>query len=285
MDIYAMVTDRIIEELEKGFIPWLKPWVGGRGAISHTTGKSYSLLNQMLLNKPGEWLTFNQCAKEGGTVKKGEKSRFCVFWKWVEVKDDDNEEKIKRVPFLRYYNVFHIDQCEGIKPRKNKAVSDFEPEEEAQSVFDSYIKREGIVMTHDDGESYYNPAKDLINLPLMNRFYKVAEYYSTAFHEAVHSTGAKTRLDRDGVTNLSFFGSDDYSKEELIAEIGASMLVHKVGLETESSFRNNAAYIENWLSVLKNDKRFIVSASGKAEKAVKFILGEASGDEGEESAA
>ena len=100
-----------------------------------------------------------------------------------------------------------------------------------------------------------------------------AEYYSTAFHELVHSTGHTSRLNR--LTHPSFFGTEDYSKEELVAEIGASALVSHVGLENERSFRNNAAYIQNWLTVLKGDKRFIVSASGKAEKAVNLILGSA----------
>ena len=279
MDVYEMVTERIINEMEKGIIPWRKPWIGGAGAISHTTGKSYSLLNQMLLGKSGEWLTYNQATKEGGKVKKGEKASFVVFWKWVDTKEEVTENgetvvKVKHIPFLRYYNVFHIDQCEGIKPRKNKPVSDFSADEAAQAVFDGYVAREGITVTHEEGSSYYRPSADTINLPLMSRFLKLAEYYSTAFHEAVHSTGAKGRLERDGVVGLSFFGSEDYSKEELIAEIGSAMLLNHIGIETDSSFKNNVAYLENWLTVLRNDKRFIVSAAGKAEKAVKYILNE-----------
>lgn len=276
MDVYGMVTDRIIEELEKGIVPWKKPWVGAEGAVSHVTGKAYSLLNQLLLGKSGEWLTFNQVKKEGGSVKKGEKSRFVVFWKFLNKEtdklDENGEKVVERIPYLHYFNVFHIDQCEGIKPKHNKPVSDLKADEKAQEVFDEYITREGIALTHEDGSSYYSPAKDAINLPMMNRFHKLAEYYSTAFHEAVHSTGAKKRLDR--IAAPAFFGSEDYSKEELVAEIGSSMILNMVGMETDSSFANNVAYIENWLSVLKNDKRFIVSAAGKAEKAVKFILNE-----------
>lgn len=278
MDIYAKVTDRILEEMEKGIIPWKKPWVGGRGAISHVTGKSYSFLNQLLLGKPGEWLTFNQIKKEHGTVKKGEKARFVVFWKWLKKetdKVDENGEKVyEEIPFLQYFNVFHIDQCEGIKPKHVTDVSDFDANEAAQSIFDEYTSREGITVNLDGDASYYRPSEDSITLPRMKRFAKLAEYYSTAFHEAVHSTGAKTRLAREGVVGRIFFGSEDYSKEELIAELGASMLVSHVGLETESSFANNVSYISGWLEALKNDKRMIVSAAGKAEKAVKYILNE-----------
>lgn len=277
MDVYGMVTDRILEELEKGIIPWKKPWVGASGAISHTTGKAYSLLNQLLLGKPGEWLTFNQVSKEGGKVKKGEKARFVVFWKWLkketDVLDENGKPVIEEIPYLKYFNVFHVDQCEGIKPRYNKPVSTFDADERAQSVLDDYIAREGI-KTDTGNESYYRPSEDLIVLPPMARFEKLAEYYSTAFHEAVHSTGAAKRLSRDGVTGKIRFGSEDYSKEELVAELGASMLVNHVGLETDSSFANNVAYLAGWLEALKNDKRLIVSAAGKAEKAAKYILNE-----------
>lgn len=113
MDIYTAITDRIIAQMEQGIIPWSKPWVSNSKAVSHATGKPYSLLNQMLLGRPGEYLTFRQCQEAGGKVKKGEKSSMVVFWKWIEQEDEDTGE-IKQVSFLRYYNVFHIDQCEGI---------------------------------------------------------------------------------------------------------------------------------------------------------------------------
>ena len=113
MDIYAEITNRMIAEMEQGQIPWRKPWMAAGAAISHTTGKPYSLLNQMLLGKAGEWLIFKQCHEEGGYVRKGEKARMVVFWKWL---DKENEEtgEVEQIPFLRYYNVFHISQCEGI---------------------------------------------------------------------------------------------------------------------------------------------------------------------------
>ena len=113
MDIYSEVTARIIAQMEEGVIPWSKPWVACGKAISRSTGKPYSLLNQMLLGRPGEYLTFKQCQEAGGKVRKGEKASMVVFWKWIEQEDEETGEK-KEVPFLRYFNVFHIDQCEGV---------------------------------------------------------------------------------------------------------------------------------------------------------------------------
>ena len=271
MDIYGEITNRIISEMESGIIPWQKPWVCRGAAISHTTGKPYSLLNQMLLGSAGEYLTFKQCQAEGGRVRKGEKAKMVVFWKFIEQEDEDTKE-LKQVPFLRYYSVFHIDQCEGIKAKHTAELPNAaQADESAESIFSDYITREGIEFQQAGDESYYQPSADRIVLPLMKQFKSTAEYYSTAFHEAIHSTGHAKRLNRISAT--AHFGNEEYSKEELTAEMGAAILTSKAGLETEKSFRNSAAYLQNWLRVLKDDKRFIVNAAGKAEKAVDFILG------------
>ena len=278
-DIYQEVTDRIISELENGIIPWQKPWIasGTDRAISYSTGKPYSLLNQMLLGQPGEYITFNQVKEAGGKVKKGEKAKFVVFWKWIESKDelDPITGEPKKIPYLRYYNVFHIDQCEGIAPKHTAPVETIttpaEADAAAEAIIADYLKRSGVKLTHEEGDrAYYRPATDSITLPSMEQFAKTAEYYSTAFHELTHSTGHESRLNR--LTKLAAFGSEEYSKEELVAEIGAAALVNHVGLETADSFRNSAAYVQSWLHALKDDKRMIVSASGKAEKAVNMIL-------------
>ena len=273
MDIYAAVTDRIIEQMEQGVIPWQKPWISNSKAISHATGKPYSLLNQLMLGRPGEYLTFKQCQEAGGKVKKGEKASMVVFWKWIEQEDEETHEK-KEVPCLRYYNVFHIDQCEGISPRHTETLhmpDGAEAIEEAQEIIYDYLGREGVKLLHTEGDrAFYKPSTDEVVLPIRKQFMSTAEYYSTVFHELTHSTGHASRLNR--LTSPAFFGSEAYSKEELVAEIGAAALVSHVGLETASSFRNSAAYIQNWLGVLKGDKRFIVSAAGRAEKAVNLIL-------------
>ncbi len=271
MDIFQTVTDRIVAELENGVIPWRKPWQAAGLAISHTTGKPYSLLNQMLLGRAGEYLTFAQVKQEGGYVRKGEKSSIITFWKWIDKEDEETGETVQ-IPFLRYYNVFHIDQCEGISPKYTKELTETaNPDETAEAIIADYTAREGLTIEHEHGNrAYYQPATDKVVLPLMKQFAESSEYYSTLFHELTHSTGHEKRLNR--LDAPAHFGSEDYSKEELIAEIGSSALVYHCGLETPNSFRNNTAYIQNWLQVLKNDKRFIVSAAGKAEKAVNFIL-------------
>lgn len=277
MDIYAEVTERIIQQIEQGEIPWEKPWVGNDSIISHATGKAYSLLNQILLGKPGEYATFKQVQDEGGHVKKGAKSKPVVFWKILEKENEDGE--IESIPYLKYSRVFHLDDCEGVKPKysKEELLHDNQQIENAQKVLDDYIQREGISFEHsDNGGAYYRPSTDSIHLPLMKRFVGSAEYYNTAFHECVHSTGHFKRLNRSGIMEVAMFGSMEYSKEELIAEIGACSLVHTLGFETKNTFRNNAAYMQNWLKALKGDKRMLIVASSAANKAVDFILGKKS---------
>ena len=271
MDIYKEVTDRIIAQMEQGVIPWHKPWIACRSAVSRSTGKAYSLLNQMLLGKPGEYVTFKQCQQEGGKVKKGEKASMVVFWKWLDVKNEDTEE-IKQIPMLRYFSVFHIDQCEGLTPKYTSIMPDTaSANENADKIIGDYVQRSGVKIVHQEGDkACYQPAIDRVTLPTRQQFNSTAEYYGTAYHELVHSTGHKSRLDR--LDHVAAFGSEDYSKEELVAEIGSAALVNHTGLETSASFRNSTAYLQNWLQVLKNDKRFIISAAGKAEKAVELIL-------------
>lgn len=274
MDIYQVVTNRIMDQLDSGIIPWHKPWIASGSAVSHITGKPYSLLNQMLLNKPGEYVTFKQCQAEGGKIRKGEKASMIVLWKWLEEEDEETGEK-KQIPYLRYFHVFNIDQCEGLTARHmreipNKATADLT----AENILNDYLQRSGVKLVREQGDrAFYRPSTDSITLPLMAQFKSTAEYYGAAFHEASHSTGHKSRLDR--LEKTAFFSSEAYSKEDLIAEMASCFLVNHAGLETPSSFRNNVAYIQNWLQVLRNDKRFIVSASTKAEKAVNMILGTA----------
>ena len=279
--VYEMVTERIISQLEKGIIPWRKPWTGIRsGAYNRISKKSYSLLNQMLLKHEGEYATYNQWESLGGHVRKGEKSEIVVFWKIqpIEETKEDGTKETKQVPILRYFNVFHISQVEGVEPLTKDDLKSIEPIEKAESVLHDYWNREGIEVKHIGGdEAYYSPSRDLIRLPLFDQFTDANEYYSTAFHESVHSTMKESRCNRaeDRKGKLVAFGSNDYSKEELIAEIGSASLMNIIGIETGKTFQNSTAYIQSWLSVLRNDVKFIVSASSKAEKAVNYILNEA----------
>lgn len=277
VNVCQMVTERIIAELEQGSIPWQKPWTGVRsGAYSYATGKPYSLLNQMILRRPGAYLTFKQVSAAGGCVRKGEKAQFVVFWKPLEVveEDADGNPIRKTVPLLRYYHVFHIDQCDGVKEKiSTEELKPLDPIAEAEAILTDYIQRSGCPIIHEKiDQAYYSPSRDQIHIPLMEQFRNVPEYYSTAFHECIHSTGHEKRLAR--LTKTAHFGNEEYSKEELVAEIGSAVLMNDLSIETTSSFRNSAAYIQSWLRALRDDNRLIVSAAGKAEKAVLYLLNE-----------
>lgn len=287
MDIYAEVTDRIIAELESGIIPWNRPWTGVTdGAIRRSNGKPYSLINQFLLGKPGEYLTFNQCKRDGGKVKKGAKAKMVVFWKVLHkektaedgslIRDENGMPVDRSIPMLRYYNVFHIDDCEGIQPKytTEKLPATASPVEAAEGIIADYVSRAKLTIEHGkQNRAFYSPSRHMVSLPIMEQFEDSAGYYETAFHELTHSTGHKTLLNRFTETNgVAAFGSESYSKEELVAEIGACGILHELGIETVKSFRNNAAYIQSWLKALKNDKKLIISATSRAEKAIRLIL-------------
>lgn len=282
--IYDMVTSRILDMMDKGIIPWVRPWTIDTLAISRATGKPYSMMNQLLLSpnfdgtleslNNGEFATYKQISDEGGHLKKDSKAYKIVFWKHLTIKEtnDEGEEVIKSVPLLRYYNVFDIRDADLEPKHKRERTVFAQPCEEAERILDTYWTVEGIAVKNKGASdrAFYRPATDTIVLPKIEQFEDSAEYYSTAFHESVHSTGHKSRLNR--LKMVAEFGSEDYSKEELIAEIGASALVSLVGIETQSSFKNNAAYIQNWRNAIAQDNKLIISATGKAEKAVDRIL-------------
>ena len=276
-NVYDMITKRILEQLEQGVAPWHKPWTGTNGAYSRNTGKDYSFLNQMFM-PAGEYATFNQIKKEGGKVKAGEHGYPLVFYKTsvLEIEDKETGEKFEKiVPVLRYYTVFNIGlQVEGleIKHAREDAKNDLSPIEKMESIKNNYLTRSGVKFANIEGNrANYNPSHDQIVLPLMEQFDCIEEYYSTAFHEMAHSTGHKSRLGR--ITKPAAFGSNNYGKEELIAEITAAAVMNETGTETEKTFGNSAAYIDNWKRAIKGDNKLIVHAASKAQKAFNMIMG------------
>lgn len=280
--IYQMVTDRIVKQMEQGIIPWDRPWFGSKaGAVSHSTGRPYSLLNQFLIGEPGEYATFNQIKETGGKVKKGAKSKIVVFWKQIKITetDENGNEKEKLVPMLRYYNVFNLNQCEGIDPKyyNPDEIQHLDPIEEAEAVIANYLTRSGVKFQNDklSNKAYYSPTTDSVVVPMLDQYENRNEYYSTTFHELTHSTGHKSRLDRFDTAKPAAFGSKEYSKEELIAELGSAYLMNYCGINTTRTERNSAAYLQSWLQALKNDPKMIVTAASKAEKAANMITGEA----------
>lgn len=292
LDTYKMVTDRICELLEQGLVPWAKPWKSVTAwAWSGSNGKTYSFLNQMLLADPskkyssltdfqndicGEWLTFHQVQERGGSVRKGEHGRKIVFYTPLTVKDEESEDEgaTKTIPYLNVYTVFHIRQCENIEQKfhlDDEKLYDFSPDTTAESVAMGYITREGIKYEPVRGDrAYYRPSTDTIVTPLPEQFEDSAEYYSTLFHEMVHSTGHQKRLNR--INGCAAFGDESYSTEELVAEIGSASLMATLNVGSEKNITKSASYIQNWLKALRNDKRMIVTASGRAEKAIRRIL-------------
>ena len=278
VDAYTLVTNKILEMLDAGIIPWRKPWRGGlEGAISYSTGRPYSLINQFLLGKEGEYLTWKQITDLGGKVKKGAKSHFVVFFKMFvskEFKKNDEGEMVeeeKRIPVLRYYTVFHIEDCEGIQSKLGeKPVCTLKPVEQAEKVVSDYYGRETCKLNVEISDrAFYSPSGDYVTVPKMEQYDIVEEYYSTLFHETVHSTGHSSRLNRD---MTGHFGSESYSKEELVAEMGAAFLCNHCQIDSDKAFKNSVGYIQGWAKELRKDKKLIVSAAAKAEKAVKYIL-------------
>lgn len=276
--VYQIVTDKIISMLENGTVPWQKPWVSGNAPKNYVSEHIYQGVNPWLLNcdailkgyKSNYWLTYKQAESIGAHVKKGEHGSIVIYWNMIEVEDrDSSENETKNVPILRYFTVFNTEQCEGIKlPDKNNEP--FIPIDEAESIINNMQNKPKI--QHDGlTGAWYKPGLDLVNVPPKEQFTSPDSYYATSFHELVHSTGHSSRLDRKGVTKNHSFGSEDYSKEELIAEMGAAFLCAESGIE--KTITNSAAYIKSWLSVLKDDNTMVIHAASAAQKAANYILG------------
>ena len=281
-DVYAIATNKIIEHLEKGTIPWRKPWTDAGLPQNLISKKPYLGINVWLLAACGYarnyFLTFKQVKELGGRVKKDEKAHLVLFWKWVkkdratDTHQDTGEANDRKnmKPLLRYYLVFNIDQCIGIPETSIPIVSrPNEPLLACEQVLDDMPLVP--VIEHKEQRAYYSPIEDIITMPRMDTFVSSEKYYTTLFHELVHSTGHTRRLNRKEVMSSDKFGSEPYSIEELTAEIGASYLSSHTGIVLDD-FADNVAYISGWLDVLKNDKRFIIYASAQAQRAVEYIL-------------
>lgn len=278
--IYEMITERIVEMLERGTVPWSMPWTGGPSGSAPAnldSKRAYNGINHFLLLAMGRsssyWVTYNQAKKMGGQVRKGEKGTPVIFWKQIEVEEEENGKKIKKkIPMLRYYTVFNLEQIDGIEaPDAPEPVkNDFRPIEKAERIFNSMPQAPEIA--HNEPRAYYSPKRDTINLPKPELFRSNEEYYSAAFHEMVHSTGHESRLNRRPSTEIRSFGDREYSKEELVAEMGAAYLCAHAGIEN-ATINNSAAYIDGWINVLKGSPKMAIHAAGAAQKAANFILG------------
>ncbi len=282
LDIYQAVTDRILEALEQGTVPWRNPISRGGGdqwPKNLASGKKYRGVNVFLLAMTAwaegydssYWLTYKQAAGKGGQVRKGEKASMVVFWKQYETTDKDTGLPTT-IPVLRYYNVFNAVQCDGLTPPDAPPeTAPFEPLAEAEKISAGYV--DGPRVEHGGSRAFYRPAHDLVRLPEPGRFLTREFYYATQYHELAHSTGHSKRLNRGLDTELAPFGSADYSKEELVAEMASAFLCAAAGI-SPPTIDQAAAYIDGWRKKLKDDKRLVIAAAGAGQRAADWILGE-----------
>ena len=286
--VYGYVTEKVLGMLAEGTVPWKKMWQGGAGSFPVSVhGRRYRGINVFMLSIVGQmkgytspvWLTYKQAVALGGKVTPGEKGTMVTFWKQLQVDDPDKPGKKKTIPFLRYYTVFNTEQTEGCTFPKGIAAllvpadpaDDFDPIAEAELIFESMPNRPSVA--YDGGDrAYYVPALDSVHLPKRESFHSPAAFYDTAFHELGHATGHESRLNRrTGDENLGF-GSHDYGREELVAEMTSAFLCATAGIEQET-LTNAAAYINSWMKTIKEDEKMVVWAAGKAQAAADHILG------------
>ncbi len=285
--VYEIITERIIKQLESGVAPWRKPWTCQTPA-NLITQKEYRGLNVFTLASQGFpsrfWLTFNQAAKLGGRIRKGEKSTPVIFWNVGEEQETttpDGRKETSRPFLLRYYSVFNYSQTEGIdipasllqETRTNDPIAACE-----QIV----ARMPNPPAFQQSDKAWYSPSSDLVGMPARGLFHSSEEFYATEFHELGHSTGHPKRLHRENFDNAAHFGSESYSKEELIAEMTAAMLCGIAGIELKT-LENSAAYLKTWIARLKSDSRLLVSAASQAQKAADFIQGKTTAHQEAES--
>jgi antirestriction protein ArdC len=281
-DIYQTITDKIIADLEAGTAPWVRPWSGEadpfpRNALSQ---RPYRGINNVLLGMEAtvhgyasnQWLTFRQAQQLGAHVRKGERSSLIIYYetRLVEKAESeplaDGDEADKRyVPLLKLFNVFNVDQVEGLPERYQEPVVP-DPDWDACTVAEQIMSGSGAEIRHQGFKAFYSPPNDLIYLPAQKTFADAAAYYSTALHELCHWTGSTTRLGRKLGRR---FGESAYAMEELIAELGSAFLSAHCRLDGRLQ---HASYIASWLDVLQRDKRAVFVAAAQAQKAADYLL-------------
>ena len=287
-DIYQEVTDNVLAALERGTVPWRQPWRAGGAQRNLQSKRPYrstnALLTELVAMERGYespyWTTYRAAKQSGGMVRKGEKGTLVTFWKFLRVKPKDpteatNADGTKSIPFLRGYHVFNVAECDGLEIPGAPSVDD-EPIETLTHCEEVIAAMpEAPAIFHGGDRAFYVPAADKVQLPNLERFTDSAAYYATAFHELADSTGHADRLGRPGIMERHRFGDDDYSREELVAEMSAAFVARAVGIGTDTLERS-AAYLDSWITTLKEDKRAVVTAAGAAQKAADWILNERS---------
>ena len=278
--VYSIVTDKILDALEKGVVPWRRPWGGAQLAPkSATTGRNYHGINTWLLFIAAEihgyespwWLTYKQAQALGGKVRKGERSSIVTFWKEWETEDRATGEEIK-VPVLRYFNVFNAEQCDGLgakfTSRPDVDSFDHSPIEQCERIAAGYV--DSPTVEHGGFRACYQPGVDRVLMPRPEVFEQRESYYATLFHELVHSTGHEKRLNRPSLGTQEL---DGYGREELIAEMGAALLCGVAGI-SPATVENSAAYLAGWCKAIRQDCKLVIQSAAAAQRAADLILGE-----------
>jgi antirestriction protein ArdC len=275
--VYEIVTDRIIKQLEAGVVPWHKPWrERGRSGLPRNilTGREYRGINVWILLNTGfssaYWLTFKQARQLGGHVRKSEIGLPVVYWKFASREVQDGDETIeKSYALCRYYTVFNIEQCDGLAVPAESPLSEVDAIEECEAIVNAWVGKP--VLRHGGDRASYSKIEDCVRMPMIGDFESAEEYHSTLFHELIHSTGHPSRLNRQTLMEAEYFGDQNYSREELVAEMGAAFLCGFAGIENKT-INNSSAYLHSWLEILKGDSRLVFIAAGQAQKAVDTLL-------------
>lgn len=279
--IYENVTKTIIQALEQGVIPWKKPWHQLQSVpVNATTNRPYRGVNTFLLSihpyTDHRWLTIKQANELNGAVKPGEKATTVVFWKrWTpNLPADEQEPGVHReVPLLRYFKVFNAEQCVGLSlPELHRAEEYKEHERIERAELLVRHMPNPPTITEGGNTAWYRPSDDHVQIPELSRFETPDSYYATLFHELGHATGHELRLNRTGVTGKILFGSGEYSKEELVAELTSAFCAATVSLD-DHVVGSAASYIEGWLGVLRSDPKAVVIAAAQAQRASDHIRG------------
>lgn len=279
--IYENVTKTIIAALKQGVVPWKKPWHQGQSVpVNATTNRPYRGVNTFLLSissfADNRWLTLKQANELGGAVKPGEKATSVIFWKRWNPKAPEGEQVSgvsREVPLLRYFRVFNAEQCVGLSlPELHKPdeYTEHVRSQLAELLIEHMPNKPSIAEGGDT--AWYRPADDHVQVPKLEAFKSADAFYATLFHELGHATGHEKRLNRSGVTGRILFGSGEYSKEELVAELTSAFCAATVSLD-DRLIGDAASYINGWLGVLKADPKVVVIAAAQAQKAADHIRG------------
>ena len=276
MTVYEVITERILTQLEKGVVPWRRPWelVESKNVA---TGKKYRGVNSITL-PGGLFATFKQVKALGGHVKKGAHGFPVVFFSFPSGKEgeeeheEETEKKGRKAPIIRYYHVFRLEDCEGIDLGPFQADEGKTASVEAAETIVQNMKNRPLIVEKRGKEAFYCPSTDTVQIPSRSQFPKIEEFYSTLFHELSHSTGHADRLGRKTLTAAAAFGSSAYGKEELVAEFSASFLCGTAKIDN-TTIKNSASYIDSWKRVIKADSKLVLQAAGMGQKAADYILG------------